>query len=150
LKGVYANHIRRQNLIMAGLKSVGLSEISNWYPDQLSGSMKRRLALLRAFLYPSKLLLMDEPFTGLDINVKQNIINLFLCLWQKDKRTVVFVSHDLDESLLVANHIYVMSQKPMQLLQMVNINQPHSKRTLYHQPIIKTKKVITDLIKLKW
>jgi NitT/TauT family transport system ATP-binding protein len=111
--------------------------------------MKRRLSLLRAFLYPSQTLLMDEPFTGLDINIKRNVINLFLRLWKKDKRTVVFVSHDLDESLTVANYIYVMSHKPMQVMDTINIKMEHKKRTLYDKQIIAFKKQLINLTK-KW
>jgi NitT/TauT family transport system ATP-binding protein len=109
--------------------------------------MKRRLSLLRAFIYPSELLLMDEPFTGLDINVKQNIIHLFLRLWNKDKRTVIFVSHDLDETLTVANYVYVMSNKPMQIIETVTINQAHKQRTLYHSKIVSVKEKIIKLTK---
>jgi NitT/TauT family transport system ATP-binding protein len=134
---------------MDGLKSIQLSFISDWYPNQLSGSMKHRLALLRAFLYPSKLLLMDEPFTGLDINVKQNIIKLFMHLWKKDKRTVVFVSHDLDEALMMGNYIYVMSKKPMQVIKIIPINKTHRMRTVYYREIIDIKKKIIQLTK-KW
>jgi NitT/TauT family transport system ATP-binding protein len=128
---------------------VGLKGTSNWYPEQLSGSMKRRLALLRAFIYPTQLLLMDEPFTGLDINVKQNVMKLFIKLWNKDKRTVIFVSHDLDETLLVAHYIYVMSNKPMQIMQTINVNQSHKNRTLYQNKIIDIKKNLLLLTK-KW
>jgi NitT/TauT family transport system ATP-binding protein len=80
LKSVYIDPLKRKYLITNGLKDVGLENTIDLFPNQLSGSMKRRLALLRSFLYPSKLLLVDEPFTGLDINVKRNIINLFLRL----------------------------------------------------------------------
>ncbi|MDR1234676.1 MAG: ATP-binding cassette domain-containing protein [Mycoplasmataceae bacterium] len=149
LKGVYQDQNKRTSLIQQGLREVELENIGSWYPDQLSGSMKRRLSLLRAFLYPSQTLLMDEPFTGLDINIKRNVINLFLRLWKKDKRTVVFVSHDLDESLTVANYIYVMSHKPMQVMDTINIKMEHKKRTLYDKQIIAFKKQLINLTK-KW
>jgi NitT/TauT family transport system ATP-binding protein len=80
LKSVYPDSETRYKLIMNGLKSVDLQGTQDMFPSQLSGSMKRRLAMLRAFLYPSKVLLMDEPFTGLDINIKQQIIKLFITL----------------------------------------------------------------------
>jgi NitT/TauT family transport system ATP-binding protein len=80
LKSVYPNKEKRQKLILDGLKSVDLQDTEHLFPNQLSGSMRRRLAMLRAFLYPSKILLMDEPFTGLDINIKQQILKLFIKL----------------------------------------------------------------------
>jgi NitT/TauT family transport system ATP-binding protein len=80
LKGPYKDASERKNIIIEGLNSVDLKETIDMFPNQLSGSMKRRLALLRAFLYPSKILLMDEPFSGLDINIKQQIIKLFIDL----------------------------------------------------------------------
>jgi NitT/TauT family transport system ATP-binding protein len=80
LKGVYPDKEKRQRLISEGLKSVDLQDTEHMFPNQLSGSMKRRLAMLRAFLYPSKILLMDEPFTGLDINIKQQVLKLFIKL----------------------------------------------------------------------
>ena len=79
------------------LMLVGLSDVSDQYPDQLSGGMAKRVALARAFCKSSDLLLMDEPFTGLDTALKNQIMDDFLKLWKYDQRTTILVSHDLDE-----------------------------------------------------
>lgn len=79
------------------LKMVGLSEVGDKRPDTLSGGMKKRVALARAFCKSADLLLLDEPFTGLDQALKHQIMADFLKLWQKDRRTTVLVSHDAAE-----------------------------------------------------
>jgi NitT/TauT family transport system ATP-binding protein len=80
LKTSIKNKSERKILIEHSLKSVGLENTSRMYPQELSGSMQKRLSLIRSFLFPSDILLMDEPFDGLDINIKTEIINLFFKL----------------------------------------------------------------------
>ncbi len=107
-----------ENLIFAlgkgeydqALKSVGLEGEKNKYPDQLSGGMARRVALIRAFLYKSELLLMDEPFSSLDIAVKYRLMNLFLDIWKKDGRTTVLVTHNIDEALYLGKRIIILGK----------------------------------------
>ena len=93
------------------LAEVGLAGCENKYPSQLSGGMARRVALLRAFLRQGKLLLMDEPFGSLDIGVKYKLMNLFRAMWQKDKRTTVIVTHNIDEALYLGERIIVLGEK---------------------------------------
>ena len=95
----------------AKLAEVGLEGCENKYPAQLSGGMARRVALLRAFLRRGKLLLMDEPFGSLDIGVKYKLMNLFRAMWQKDKRTTVIVTHNIDEALYLGERIIVLGEK---------------------------------------
>jgi ABC-type nitrate/sulfonate/bicarbonate transport system ATPase subunit len=92
---------------------------------------------------------MDEPFTGLDINIKQQIIKLFITLWNKDKRTVFFVSHNLDEALSVSNNIYIMSKKPMKMIDEFKIKSSQNKRQLYNKDLIQIKKQLLQTI-AKW
>ncbi|MBQ4269308.1 MAG: ABC transporter ATP-binding protein [Clostridia bacterium] len=107
----------RQNLLFAGgrvalidemLAEVGLLEHADKRPSALSGGEKRRVALVRAFLSNSPLLLMDEPFTGLDTALKIRLIELFVQLWKKEKKTVLFVTHDLNETVAVAERAVVL------------------------------------------
>ncbi|NLI60585.1 MAG: ABC transporter ATP-binding protein, partial [Clostridiales bacterium] len=90
------------------LDMVGLKEYSDYYPRQLSGGMKQRVAIARAFAYPADILLMDEPFKGLDLELRNQLIQSFLQLWKQDNRTVVFVTHDLDEAKSLAHYIYIL------------------------------------------
>ena len=107
----------RQNLLFAGgrvalidemLAEVGLLEHADKRPSALSGGEKRRVALVRAFLSTSPLLLMDEPFTGLDTALKIRLIELFVRLWKKEKKTVIFVTHNLNEAVAVAERAVVL------------------------------------------
>lgn len=93
------------------LKSVGLAGCENKYPDELSGGMARRVAILRAFLYKSDMILMDEPFSSLDISVKYKLMDLFLEMWKKDGRTTVIVTHNLDEAVYLGKRIVVLGQQ---------------------------------------
>ena len=89
---------------------VGLKEYADYYPRQLSGGMKQRVAIARAFAYPADILLMDEPFKGLDLELKTGLIQSFLKLWSQDRRTVVFVTHDMDEAPSFAHYIYILEE----------------------------------------
>jgi NitT/TauT family transport system ATP-binding protein len=104
------------------LKIVGLEEYRHYYPNQLSGGMKQRVAIARAFAYPSDILLMDEPFKGLDMELKKNLIEAFISLWKKDKRTVIFVTHDMDEAMRLADYIFILGGKPLAIKEKVVTN----------------------------
>jgi len=115
LKSVYKDKSELKAVIDKFLKIAELEHAENLYPHEMSGGMRQRLALIRAFAYPSDVLLMDEPFKALDITLKDNIIKSFLGLYEEDRRTVLFVTHDIDEALLTGDCIYVYSNKPMRL-----------------------------------
>ena len=87
------------------LELVKLTEAKDKYPEQLSGGMKRRVAVARAFAYRSDLLIMDEPFKGLDDKLKKEIIDEFLRIYNLDKRTVILVTHDMDEAMFLGDAI---------------------------------------------
>ncbi|MGC9342883.1 MAG: ABC transporter ATP-binding protein [Bacteroidales bacterium] len=98
------------------LELVELDQFRHYYPHQLSGGMKQRLSLARAFSFPSDIILMDEPFKALDIKLKNNLIRRFRELWKKDQRTVIFVTHDVDEALKLGHKIMVFSTPPVKIL----------------------------------
>ena len=102
--------------IDAMLKLVGLETVGDYYPQELSGGMRQRVAIARAFLYPSELLLMDEPFSSLDLALKNKLMGDFLNIWEKDKRTVIFVSHNQDEINRLSHEILTFSDKPVHVL----------------------------------
>lgn len=89
---------------------VGLSGKENSYPHQLSGGEKQRVAIARAFLFPHDLLLMDEPFSSLDLALKRSLIGLVYELWKAKKSTVVFVTHDAREAALLAHRAVVLKR----------------------------------------
>lgn len=88
--------------ISSALCEVGLQDKENAYPHALSGGQAQRVAFLRAFLYPSELILMDEPFSSLDTALKIRLIELFVKLWNREKRTVLFVTHDAEEAAMMS------------------------------------------------
>lgn len=94
------------------LKLVNLEQYKHYYPKQLSGGMRQRISILRAFIYPSKVLIMDEPFKSLDINNKQIVIELFKKLRIVENKTCILVTHDIDEALSLGDKIVIFSNKP--------------------------------------
>ena len=91
------------------IKKVGLSEYENKYPSELSAGMARRVAILRAFLFDSPVILMDEPFINLDPALKYSIMDMFLDMQRQTGRTAVSVTHDVNEAIYIADRIIVIS-----------------------------------------
>ena len=91
------------------LSRLELSEKADAYPAELSGGQAQRVSIARAFLYPSDLLLMDEPFSSLDTALKIRLIGVFCSLWKEEKRTVVFVTHDAEEAYMLSHRALVLS-----------------------------------------
>ncbi len=94
------------------LKIVGLTDFKNHLPVQLSGGMRQRVGIARILTLGSKVLLMDEPFGALDAQTRLTMQELLLSVWQQLKPTILFVTHDIDEALFLADTIYVMSARP--------------------------------------
>lgn len=103
------------------LEAVGLTGFENAYRSQLSHGMRQRVALARTFVLPSPILLMDEPFGALDVHLKIQLGELLLQLWDRDKRTVIFVTHDLQEAIALADRVIVMRPKPGRIVGDVDI-----------------------------
>lgn len=112
------------------IRLVELEGFADHYPSQLSGGMRQRVSIARAFACPSDIILMDEPLKGLDIVLKQNMIRWFSQIWKTDKRTVIFVTHDVDEALLLGNEIVVFSSIPVQIVAHENIEKPAGTRSI--------------------
>ena len=102
------------------LKSVNLLEYKNYYPNSLSGGMKQRISILRAFIYPSQVLIMDEPFKSLDINNKRIVIDFFKKLQSMEKRTCIIVTHDIGEAMELADRIVILSDKPSRVVEVMD------------------------------
>lgn len=90
------------------LEKVHLEEFKDSFPIRLSGGQAQRVSLARAFLYESQIVLMDEPLSSLDLKLKKEIADLFLSMWQEEKRTAVFVTHSVDEALYLAHRIIII------------------------------------------
>lgn len=96
----------------AWLSKVGLEGFGDRYPHQLSGGMRKRVGLAQVLIAGPKLLLMDEPFSALDVQTRQLMENELLRLWQEDRKTVLFVTHDLEEAIALSDRVVVLSAGP--------------------------------------
>ena len=104
---------------------VGLKGFENHYPKQLSGGMQQRTALARALANDPKILLLDEPFGALDNQTRALMQELLLGIWEADRKTVLFVTHDIDEAIFMGSRVAVMSARPGRLKTMVPIGLQH-------------------------
>ncbi len=111
----------RQTRAMAALEEVGLGAHAGKFPGQLSGGMKQRVAIARTLAADPDVLLMDEPFGALDAQTRLRMHELLTGIWMKRRKTVLFVTHDVDEALRLADVIYVMSAGPGRIIEKVPV-----------------------------
>jgi NitT/TauT family transport system ATP-binding protein len=112
LQRVIPDRGEREARIAHVLGIVGLSDAAEMFPEELSGGMRQRVSIARAFAYPSRLILMDEPFQSLDLKFRIDLIGEYLALWRQDQRTTLMVTHDVREALLMADVVYLLSERP--------------------------------------
>ena len=120
----------RDELANNYLKSVELFEAKDKYPNELSGGMQQRVAVARALALESDILLMDEPFGAIDPKLRLELQELVLKLSKKNKKTVIFVTHDIDEALLLADRIFVMEPGKIKEELEVNLKTPRKREEL--------------------
>lgn len=111
------------------ISNVQLDGFENHYPNQLSGGMRQRVALARTFVNDPKVLLMDEPFGALDSQTRIVMQELLLDIWNKHQKTVLFVTHDIDEALLLGDKVHVMSSRPGRIIETIDV-EVSGKRTV--------------------
>jgi NitT/TauT family transport system ATP-binding protein len=104
---------------------VGLQGFEQHYPKTLSGGMQQRTALARALANEPKILLLDEPFGALDNQTRALMQELLLGIWEADRKTVLFVTHDIDEAIFMANRVAVMSARPGRIKSELRVDLPH-------------------------
>lgn len=103
------------------LKLVNLEEYKYYYPKELSGGMRQRISILRAFAYPSNVLIMDEPFKSLDINNKQIVMDFFKELMAAKNRTCIMVTHDMEEAFTLGDRIVILTDKPARVKEIIEV-----------------------------
>jgi len=132
LKDVYDDK-KRVNIINSYIDMVELNGYENYKPDALSGGMCQRVSLARSFAYPSNFLILDEPFKGLDLKLKNEMITLFKKLWIEGKRTVLFITHDVDEAVTLSDYIYIIRNRPVEIIKKIDVvsqNKDEAKKNL--------------------
>ncbi|TCT03839.1 ABC transporter ATP-binding protein [Aquabacter spiritensis] len=106
------------------LKTVGLADFATRFPHHLSGGMKQRVSIARALAVNPSLLLMDEPFGALDAQTRETLQDELLRIWRDYKKTVIFVTHSIEEALYLSDRIVVMTARPGRIKQIVTIDEP--------------------------
>lgn len=129
LKDIYDND-KRKKIVNSYIEMVELKDYKLFKPRALSGGMAQRVSLARAFAYPSSVLIMDEPFKGLDVKLKKEMIALFLMLWNESKRTVLFITHDVDEAVTLSNTIHIIKNKPAIVAQSIDVDSTDNKDSI--------------------
>lgn len=109
------------------LTAIGLEKFRNSRPKELSGGMKQRVAIARALANNPEVLLMDEPFGALDLFTKSQMQLMMRELWQRERTTIVFITHDIEEAVFLGTKVYVMSASPGQIREVIDIDLPYSR-----------------------
>src|SRR3984893_486855 len=110
------------------IEMVGLKGFENFYPKELSGGMKQRVAIARTLAYKPAVLLMDEPFGALDAHTRTRLQNDLLNIWERDRKTVLFVTHSVDEAVFLSDRVVVMTRSPGRIKSVVDIELPRPRR----------------------
>ncbi|WP_395939772.1 ABC transporter ATP-binding protein [Bacillus sp. 03113] len=130
------------------LSRFGLEKYENAYPNKLSGGMRQRVAFLRTLMTGKNLLLLDEPFGALDSMTKRHMHSWLLELWGDLQKTVLFITHDLEEALLLSDRIFLLPAKEARKIQEVKVNllRPRSSELIYQSDFIQMRKELERLI----
>lgn len=128
------------------IEKVGLTGFENYYPLELSGGMRQRCSIARAFNYEADLLLMDEPFKSLDYNLKFSMVDHLLNLWEMKQNSIVFVTHEIDEALLLGDRILVLSDRPTKVIRKFEMKVMKRERSLKNEELIKIRNEIVGCL----
>ncbi|QOZ51937.1 ABC transporter ATP-binding protein [Bradyrhizobium arachidis] len=125
-QGVRAAEAEAQSRAL--IEMVGLKGYENFYPKELSGGMKQRVALARTLAYHPEVLLMDEPFGALDAHTRTRLQNDLLNIWERDRKTVLFVTHSVDEAVFLSDKVVMMTKSPGRIREVIDIDLPRPRR----------------------
>jgi NitT/TauT family transport system ATP-binding protein len=115
---------QRAELVRDSLAAVGLSDAATAYPWQLSGGMQQRVAIARAIAFQPRVLLMDEPFAAVDAQTRADLEDLVRSVWQRFGMTLVFVTHDIDESVYLSERVVILSHSPTVVMEDLTVDLP--------------------------
>jgi ABC-type nitrate/sulfonate/bicarbonate transport system ATPase subunit len=137
-----------RRIAQAMLPEFGLAGFENQYPHQLSGGMRQRVALMRTFMFERDLMLLDEPFGALDALTRAMMQRWLLDVWQKHRRTVLFITHDIDEAIFLGDRVLVMTSRPgrIKLEQKVELRRPRRADIVTSPEFIALKRTLLEAV----
>lgn len=146
LKGVVKDKAERKRMIKQTAVDLEIFDVLKSLPSEISGGQAQRVSMARAFLYPSNVMLLDEPFKALDTALKTRLIKQFAALQKKKNKTVVFVTHAIDECLLLADDYFVFDDAPVKIVLQGKINSKKSERKLTDKALEETRNSLLQAI----
>lgn len=137
-----------ENEALKNFQLFGLDGFENNYPNQLSGGMRQRASLLRTYLFSNDIMLLDEPFGGLDAITKRKMQQWLLQVFKNLKASILFITHDIDEAIFLSDKIYVFSERPAYVKKIfsVDIKRPRDNQTFTSDDFNDMKKEIINLL----
>ena len=138
----------RKKIVKKYIEIVGLSDFSKAYPKELSGGMKQRVAIARAYANNPEILLLDEPFGALDAQTRSQLQEDLLNTWESEKKTCFFITHDVEEAVLLSQRIVIMSSRPGRIKEIVKvaISYPRNQKTKLTKEFNDTKNYIWEQV----
>jgi NitT/TauT family transport system ATP-binding protein len=128
LEEINLDRSARRSLALKFLRLVGLGDYENYFPLQLSGGMQQRVAIARALAVDPDILLMDEPFSGLDELTARKLRQELIRIWQETEKTILFVTHSISESVFLSQQVVIVSAKPAKVFKRVAIDAPYPRQ----------------------
>lgn len=135
-----------REIIAEHIKKVGLEGFEKAYPTQLSGGMQQRASIARALVGNPDVLLLDEPFGALDAFTRINMQNSILDIWEKERRTMILVTHDIDEAIFLSDRIVILSERPGKIKEIINVNLPRPRDRSNNQFLEIRKKILMNFL----
>ncbi len=132
--------------VVQALADVGLTDFAAYYPHQLSGGMCQRVSIARSFARAPDILLMDEPFVFLDYQTRLRLQSLLLSLWRRQRSTVLFVTHDIEEAVLLADRILLMSAHPGRIEREIVVDLPRPREVLATCRLPRFRELVTEIM----
>lgn len=147
-KMVYRSKQEIREIADKYIKLVQLEEFAESYPKELSGGMKQRVAIARAYAVNPEILLLDEPFGALDAQTRTQLQSELIKTWEEEKKTCLFITHDIEEAIILAERVVVMSARPGRIKEIVEIDIPHprNQKTKTSPRFMELKNYIWDLV----